>query len=87
MRALDTLDFRGFGGVSIYLGTNATQSVNSSLSLVLSDDDVVENVIGTSNVDAITGNALANILEGVRAMTCSPETLATTSMCSRAKHR
>ena len=64
---VDTLDFSGLAGgigVSINLGSTATQTVNASLHLVLSDDAGIDNVIGSPYDDTIIGNALANVLEG-----------------------
>ncbi len=61
----DTLDFGSFGGaINVNLGVTASQSFGPNLSLALSDPAGIENVVGTSFSDSITGNARDNIIEG-----------------------
>ncbi|MFN9268285.1 MAG: beta strand repeat-containing protein, partial [Planctomycetaceae bacterium] len=63
---IDTLDFSGTTslGVTVNLGTTATQVVNANLSLVLGLATAFENVVGGAGNDLLTGNTLANVLTG-----------------------
>ncbi len=61
----DTLDFSSTTtNLSIDLSNAASQTVCANLSIQLSAGDVIENVIGGSGADTITGNALDNALTG-----------------------
>ena len=63
---IDTLDFSGTTslGVTVNLGTTATQVVNANLALVLGLATAFENVVGGAGNDLLTGNTLANVLTG-----------------------
>ena len=63
----DTLDFRNFtGAVFIDLESTQMQLVDEQhLTLTLSDDHAIENVIGSANADRIFGNRLDNDLRGL----------------------
>ena len=62
---LDTLDFSALGsGVNINLSLTSGQVVSTSLTIQLLSGQGVENVIGTNYADVITGNVLANRLDG-----------------------
>src|SRR5262245_7882386 len=60
----DTLDFSGLaGGVTVNLASTAAQPVKPGiLTLTLSDGLGVENVLGSSGSDRISGNARANVV-------------------------
>jgi Ca2+-binding RTX toxin-like protein len=62
----DTLDFSGFAGpVSVDLAQTTPQVVNSgNLSLTLSSDTAIENVVGSRFSDTILGNGRDNQLLG-----------------------
>jgi Ca2+-binding RTX toxin-like protein len=62
----DTLDFSGFGApVSVDLAVTAPQVVSpGNLTLQLSSDTGIENVIGSRFSDYIAGNARDNVLRG-----------------------
>src|SRR5207237_9540512 len=62
----DILDFSSTTtlNITIDLGTAANQAVNANLTLALSADDVIENVVGGSLNDTLEGNLLDNRLEG-----------------------
>lgn len=64
----DTLDFSEFlvttGTVTVNLNATSTSVFSGGLSLTLSSTSTLENVIGSPNNDAITGNSAANVLEG-----------------------
>ncbi|WP_353932785.1 Calx-beta domain-containing protein [Okeanomitos corallinicola TIOX110] len=61
----DLINFTGTKtGVNINLGTTALQTVNSNLSLVLSANNVIENVTGGLANDVLTGNSLDNTILG-----------------------
>jgi len=49
--------------------TDIAQAVNTNLTLTLSANDTLENMIGGSLDDSLTGNSVANVLLGDRAMT------------------
>jgi Ca2+-binding RTX toxin-like protein len=62
---IDTIDFRGTTvPITINLGITTSQTVNSNLKLVLSANNVIENVTGGIGNDRLTGNVLNNILRG-----------------------
>jgi Ca2+-binding RTX toxin-like protein len=63
---IDTLDFASTTtlAVAVNLATSASQVVNSKLTLNLGSASWMENVIGGSKNDTLTGNALANTLTG-----------------------
>ncbi|MEI8319231.1 MAG: LamG-like jellyroll fold domain-containing protein, partial [Planctomycetia bacterium] len=63
----DTLDLSGLlnGGVSVDLASTAAQAIVSGLTLTLSSETGIENVIGTAFTDAIIGNARNNVLSGL----------------------
>ncbi len=63
---IDTLDFSSTGtlGVTVNLATAGAQVVNAQLTLVLSSGGMIENVIGGSRGDTLTGNTLNNVLTG-----------------------
>ncbi|WP_083468781.1 Calx-beta domain-containing protein [Nostoc piscinale] len=62
---IDTIDLRETTLASnINLGITTTQTVNSNLKLILSANNVIENVIGGTGNDRLTGNALNNFLTG-----------------------
>src|SRR5207237_237797 len=62
----DTLDFSQatLAGVTVDLSSTATQVVCSNLMLTLSAGNVIENAIGGSQGDTLTGNSLNNVLIG-----------------------
>ena len=62
----DTINFSATTtrGVNINLATAAAQVVNAGLTLTLSSATSIENVIGSSQADTITGNSLNNTLNG-----------------------
>ncbi|HXV43898.1 MAG TPA: hypothetical protein VEC96_12605, partial [Anaerolineae bacterium] len=62
----DELDFSATTtlGVTINLSSTAVQVVNGNLTLTLSAGNSIENLIGTSQDDSITGNSLNNTLNG-----------------------
>lgn len=61
----DTLDFSGLsgGGVPLNLGSTSPQTL-PGVQITLSDATSIENAIGTSFGDAITGNTRNNLLDG-----------------------
>lgn len=63
---VDTLDFLGTASTPavIDLGVGGAQGVHGSLELALVRSASIENVLGTPGDDTITGNSLANRLEG-----------------------
>ena len=62
---IDTIDFSGTtGAVNLNLGVTTSQTVNSNLKLILSANNVIENAIGGTGNDRLTGNALNNTLNG-----------------------
>src|SRR5207244_838069 len=63
---IDTLDFSATTSKSIVvnLSSTAAQTVNSNLTLTLSSGTGLENVIGGSLADTLTGNSRANVLTG-----------------------
>lgn len=64
--ARDKLDFAAFGsGVSVNLDTNSTQTVKTGvLSLILTTNAGIEDVVGSAYADSIQGNSRDNILRG-----------------------
>ncbi len=62
----DTLDFSATTtvGVSVNLGNAAPQTINANLTLELSTCHSVENVIGSSRDDVLTGNSAGNQITG-----------------------
>ena len=62
----DTLDFSSTTtrGVTINLGTSTAQVVNAGLTLNLTANNTMENVIGSTQADTISGNSIDNILTG-----------------------
>ena len=61
----DTLNFSGLTtAVSFNLGFAAAQPVHTNRTLQLSSTVVIENIIGGSGNDALTGNLLPNVLTG-----------------------
>ncbi|MDD1458293.1 M10 family metallopeptidase C-terminal domain-containing protein, partial [Dolichospermum sp. ST_sed7] len=59
----DTIDFTGTtAAVNVNLGITTSQTVNSNLKLILSANNVIENAIGGTGNDRLTGNTLNNIL-------------------------
>jgi Ca2+-binding RTX toxin-like protein len=67
----DTIDFSGTSAIGagtalddFQLNSTAVQTVSVNLSLQLSSQPSIENVIGTGQNDFITGNALDNVLTG-----------------------
>ncbi len=62
----DKLDFSGTTtrNLTISLATATSQVVNAGLTLTLSADNTMENVIGGALHDTITGNSLNNVLTG-----------------------
>lgn len=61
----DTLDFAATSaGLTVNLALATAQVLNASLSLVLSSSDAIENVIGGTGADTITGNSANNVLTG-----------------------
>ncbi|MBD2495580.1 calcium-binding protein [Nostoc sp. FACHB-280] len=62
---IDTIELRETTLASnLNLGITTTQTVNSNLKLTLSANNVIENAIGSSGHDRLTGNALNNFLTG-----------------------
>ena len=63
----DTLDFTDLanGGVSLDLASTAAQSLVAGLTLTLSSDTGIENVIGTALADVIVANTRDNVLSGL----------------------
>ena len=62
---IDTIDFSGTtGAVNLNLGVTTSQTVNSNLKLILSANNVIENAIGGTGNNRLTGNALNNTLNG-----------------------
>lgn len=64
----DTLDFSATTtlGLTIGLGLAGTQNANANLTLALSGNNVVENVVGGTQDDVLEGNTLDNRLQGGR---------------------
>ena len=64
---VDTLDFTSFanGGVTFDLAVTTTQTAASGLTVTLSSDQAIENVIGSAFGDVLLGNTLANTLSGL----------------------
>ena len=61
----DTLDFSGSSSaVTVELASAEEQTVNSNLTLMLTSGESIENVIGTSGSDRLSGNELANSITG-----------------------
>src|SRR5262249_54726119 len=62
----DEIDLSDFGsGATLELSTTASQTVSSSnLSLTLSSNTGIEDVIGSNYGDTITGNGVKNVLVG-----------------------
>ncbi|SFJ58302.1 M10 family metallopeptidase C-terminal domain-containing protein [Planctomicrobium piriforme] len=61
----DTLDYSATSlAVTINLGTTATQTINANHKLILPGIALIENAIGGSGDDSLTGNSLANTLVG-----------------------
>ncbi len=62
----DTLDFSETTSrnVVVNLSLASAQVVNAALTLILSSATTIENVIGGTRNDTLTGNALANVLTG-----------------------
>ncbi|QJB46713.1 S8 family serine peptidase [Dolichospermum flos-aquae] len=62
---IDTIDFSGTtGAVNLNLGVTTSQTVNRNLKLILSANNVIENAIGGTGNNRLTGNALNNTLNG-----------------------
>lgn len=63
---IDTLDFSTTGSfaVAVSLAIGADQVVNANLTLALSSGVLFENVKGGAQGDTLTGNSLANSLQG-----------------------
>ena len=63
---IDTLDFSPAQnmGVTVKLGLTVAQTVAPNLTLTLTHGDSIENVIGTPQIDYLTGNSLANTFTG-----------------------
>ena len=63
---VDTLDFSRLtgGGITIDLASTAPQIVRAGLTLLLTNGQGVENVVGTPAADTIRGNSLDNLLTG-----------------------
>ncbi|MFN7247659.1 MAG: M10 family metallopeptidase C-terminal domain-containing protein [Microcystis sp.] len=63
---IDTLDFTGTNtAVRVNLGTTAVQTaVTNNLKLTFSANNTIENIIGDSGNDRLTGNSLNNTLTG-----------------------
>lgn len=62
---IDTLDFSSTStSVAVNLGVATVQSVNANLSLILGSTSTFDNVTGGSGNDVMSGNSLANRLEG-----------------------
>jgi Ca2+-binding RTX toxin-like protein len=63
---IDTLNFAATTtrAVNVNLGNAAAQVVNAGLTLRLSANNTIENVIGGSLGDTLTGNGLTNVLTG-----------------------
>ncbi|MEA5530651.1 S8 family serine peptidase, partial [Dolichospermum sp. UHCC 0684] len=63
---IDTIDFSGTtGAVKLNLGVTTSQTVNSNLKLILSANNVIENAIGGTGNDRLTGNSANNTLAGL----------------------
>ncbi|MEJ6486802.1 Calx-beta domain-containing protein [Nostoc punctiforme UO1] len=61
----DTISFSGTStDVRLNLGVITTQTVNSNLKLILSANNVIENIVGGSGSDRLIGNSLNNNLNG-----------------------
>ena len=61
----DTLNFSSLTmALTLNLGLNTVQSVHSNRTLRLNSTAVIENVIGGSSNDTLTGNSIANVLVG-----------------------
>jgi len=59
----DTLNFSSLTtGLTLNLGLNTVQSIHTNRTLRLNSTAVIENVIGGSSNDRLTGNSLANVL-------------------------
>jgi len=63
---IDTLNFSATTtrSVSVDLGNAAAQIVNAGLTLTLSANNTMENVIGGAKNDTLTGSSLSNVLTG-----------------------
>ena len=63
---LDILDFSAAKntGVTVNLGLTAPQTVAPTLTLTLTHGDAIEAVLGTPQIDFLTGNSLANTFAG-----------------------
>src|SRR5205807_1077799 len=63
---INTLDFSATTtqSVAIDLSKTAAQTANSNLTLTLSSGASIENVLGGTQADTITGNSLNNVLAG-----------------------
>ena len=62
---IDTIDLTGTtAAVNVNLAVTTSQTVNSNLKLILSGNNVIENVTGGAGNDRLTGNALDNLLVG-----------------------
>ena len=63
---IDTLGFTSTTtlGVTISLGVSTAQIVNSNLTLILSGELVIENLVGSQQDDSLTGNSLDNVING-----------------------
>ncbi|MBH8554049.1 calcium-binding protein, partial [Nostocaceae cyanobacterium CENA357] len=63
--ATDTLNFSSTTvAVNVNLGVTTLQTVNSNLKLILSANNVIENAVGGTGSDRLTGNTLNNTLSG-----------------------
>ncbi|PHK13106.1 calcium-binding protein, partial [Nostoc linckia] len=61
----DTINFSGTTvAVNVNLGVTTSQTVNSNLNLILSANNVIENVTGGTGNDTLTGNTLDNTVIG-----------------------
>ncbi|MEH2075653.1 MAG: calcium-binding protein, partial [Nostoc sp.] len=61
----DTIDLSGTTvAVNVNLGLTTSQTVNSNLKLILSADNIIENVTGGTGNDTLIGNTLNNNLIG-----------------------
>ena len=62
---IDTIDLTGTtAAVNVNLAVTTSQTVNSNLKLILSGNNIIENVTGGAGNDRLTGNALDNLLVG-----------------------
>lgn len=63
---LDLLDFSGTSTVSVSISLELTsaQTINANLTISLSSSTAIENVWGGALNDLLTGNTLANVIEG-----------------------